>query len=191
MMKSSNLSSRSTFYNSKMSNTSTSRKKKKLKTKKAEYIPLSETQILAKKTIKDIIEHAIQIADFHIKHKKNQKTYENRKIKKELNFINKDSLFKGNIPHSIENYNWSFVSKLLGKIIYIESNENLILYDFDSRNESPLSFNLRESDQEKTIISAELFEHESNYKCNLLLVYHDFTFKSYDLFMINNEGSKI
>ena len=187
-MKSSNLSSRSTFYNSKISKGSTSRKKKKIKQKKIEYIPLTETQILAKKTIKDIIEHAIQIADFHIKHKKNQKTYENRKIKKEINFINKDELFRGNLPQSKENYNWSFISKLLGKIIYIESNENLLLYQFNTSNSSPLSFNLGGNDQNKTIISAELYENEANYQCYLLLLYHNFSFKIYDLFLINNDG---
>ena len=55
MFKSTNRSSRSTVYSSKDSNISNKRRKKKLFNKSLEKIPLSETEILAKKKIKDII----------------------------------------------------------------------------------------------------------------------------------------
>ena len=121
-MKSSNLSSRSTFFSSRSMKAS-SKKKKATKKILTQRTPLSETEILTKKIIHDIIECSIQIADFHIKHKKNQKTYENRQIKKVQNFISKDSLFIGNLPQqNRESNNWTFISKLLGKIIYVETN---------------------------------------------------------------------
>ena len=113
MMKS-NLSSRSTFFSSQTVKSSSTKKKKKFKKTIPERVPLTATQILARNAIKDIIEHAIQIADFHIKHKINQRTYENRKVKKEQIFINKDELFKGSLPQDNKDYyNWTFISKLL------------------------------------------------------------------------------
>ena len=184
MMKSSTLSSRSTFFSSKSMKASSKKKKtgKKLNTQR---IPLSETEILSKKIIHDIIECSIQIADFYIKHKKNQKTYENRKIKHVQNFINKDSLFAGNIPQkNKESNNWTFISKLFGKIIYVETYPNiLMIYNFDTNSETPLQFNL--GLDEKIIISAELYENEKNMKCMLLLLFHDFSFITYDLFLLN------
>ena len=184
MMKSSNLSSRSTFFSSRSMKAS-SKKKKATKKILTQRTPLSETEILTKKIIHDIIECSIQIADFHIKHKKNQKTYENRQIKKVQNFISKDSLFIGNLPQqNRESNNWTFISKLLGKIIYVETNTNiLMIYNFDTNNETPLQFNL--GFDEKKIISAELYENEKNMKCILLLLFQDFSFITYDLFSLN------
>ena len=186
MLKSSNLSSRSTFFSSNsFKNTSRKRKAKK---KVIERIPLTENQILAKKLIKDIIEHSIQIADFHLKHKKNQKTYENRQVKNELNFINKDELFIGSLPDiNKDEFNWYFISKLIGKIIYVESTPNLLrIFNFNTESDNPISFDL--TNENKKIISAELYEHESSIKCLLLLLYNDFTFIIYDLFLINQDG---
>ena len=125
MLKNSNLSSRSTFFSSKTMKDSSIKKKKKQKKKQPERVPLTSSQILSNNIIKEIIEHAIQIADFHLKHKKNQKTYENRKVKYEKLFINKDDLFMGQLPHNDDkSYECTFISKLMGKIIYIESNDN-------------------------------------------------------------------
>ena len=158
MMKSTSRSMRSTLYSSSGFKTSLSKKKKRAKKKQPERIPLTENQILARSTIKDIIEHAIQIADFHIKHKKNQRTYENRLVKREQIFINKDELFMGNLPLSDKkNYNFTFISKLIGKIIYIESSNNLLqIYNFNTKDENPIEFNFLFDDEQKKIIAAEL-----------------------------------
>ena len=190
MLKSSNLSSRSTFYSSKTMKGSSTKNKKSRK-KILPPISLTENQILMKKLIKDIIEHSIQIADFHLKHKKNQKTYENRKVRKEQNFITKDDLFIGSLPNiNKDNYNWTFISKLLGKIINIETNTDLLnIYNFKIENETPISFNLGLN--EKKIIAVELYENEKSTKSYLLILYHDFTFITFDLFLLNQEGLKI
>ena len=191
MLKNSNLSSRSTFFSSKTMKDSSIKKKKKQKKKQPERVPLTSSQILSNNIIKEIIEHAIQIADFHLKHKKNQKTYENRKVKYEKLFINKDDLFMGQLPHNDDkSYECTFISKLMGKIIYIESNDNsLMIYNFNTESENPLIFNLSENN--KKIISAELLEHEASNKSYLLLLFNDFSFVSYDLFYINQEGKNI
>ena len=165
MFNSKTSSSRSTFYNS----TSSFKKKKKKIKKSPERIPLTETQILAPKTIKDIIEHAIQIADFHIRHKKYQKIFENRKIKREQNFITQDEEFTGYLPKTEEQYDWSFISKILGKIIYLESNGNLRIYDF--KTDKYLLFNLSENNAENIIIASELYEYEQNAKCKMPIIY--------------------
>ena len=185
MFRSNTSSSRSTVYSSKQS--SSSRRKKKFAIKSIERLPLSEIEILAKKTIKDIIEHAIQIADFHIRHKKYQKTYENRKIKREQNFITQDEQFSGCLPKSNEKYDWSFLSKILGKIIYLESNGDLKIYDF--KTDMYLLFNLSEKNPNKTIIASELYEYEQNVTCHLFILYKDFTFYTIDLFLLDKEGS--
>ena len=191
MMKS-NLSSRSTFFSSQTVKSSSTKKKKKFKKTIPERVPLTATQILARNAIKDIIEHAIQIADFHIKHKINQRTYENRKVKKEQIFINKDELFKGSLPQDNKDYyNWTFISKLIGKIIFVDSEKNLLqIYNFNTESEEVISFNFL-FDKKKKIISAELYEHEKSKKCYLLLLYQDFTFFVHDLFLLNKEGKNI
>ena len=190
MLKSSNLSSRSTFYSSKTMKSSTTKNKKSRK-KILEPLPLTENQILMKKLIKDIIDHSIQIADFHLKHKKIQKTYENRKVRQEQNFITKDDLFIGSLPNiNKDNYNWTFISKILGKIIYVETNSDLLnIYNFKIENEIPISFNLGLN--ERKIIAVELYENEKSTKSYLLILYHDFSFITFDLFLLNQEGMKI
>ena len=189
MFQSMNRSSRSTDFSSKQSSTSSKRRKKKQIKKSLEQIPLSETEILAKKTIKDIIEHAIQIADFHIRHKRYQKAFENRKIKKEQNFVTPDQQFSGYLPKTEEKYDWSFISKLIGKIIYLESNGNLKIYDF--KTDMYQLFNLSENNPEDTIIASELYEHEQSAKCNLFILYQNFLFINIDLFLIIKEGSSL
>ena len=190
MMKSTTTrSSRSTLYSSKDSSKASTRRKKKLLLKSAEKVSLSETQILAKKTIKDIIEHSIQIADFHIRHKKYQRAFENRKIKREQNFITRDDEFAGYIPPTEEKYDWSFISKTIGKIIHLESNGQLKIYDFKTENNC-LEFNLLDDNQENVIIASELYEHEQNAKCDLFVLYHNFIFMKIDLFLIYSEGIK-
>jgi len=189
MFQSMNRSSRSTVFSSKQSSTSSKRRKKKQIKKSLEQIPLSETEILAKKTIKDIIEHAIQIADFHIRHKRYQKAFENRKIKKEQNFVTPDQQFSGYLPKTEEKYDWSFISKLIGKIIYLESNGNLKIYDF--KTDMYQLFNLSENNPEDTIIASELYEHEQSAKCNLFILNQNFLFINIDLFLIIKEGSSL
>ena len=184
--KNTNRSSRSTVFSSKASNTSTKRRKKKLLKKSPERISLSETEILAKKTIKDIIEHAIQIADFHIRHKKYQRTYENRKIKREQNFITQDEEFNGYLPQTEDKYDWTFISKTIGKIIYLESNGDLKIFDF--KTNMNLSFNLSENNPDNIIIASELYESEQIGKCNLLILYQNFILINIDLFLLNEEG---
>ena len=181
-------SSRSTMF-SQRNNSSSKKRKKKKNIKIEEKVALSETEILAKKTIKDIIEHSIQIADFHMRHKRYQKAYENRKIKREQNFITPDEQFNGYIPNTKEKYDWIFISKIIGKIIYLESNGNLKLYDF--KTDKYLLFNLSEDNQNKIIIASEIYEHEQNAKSDLFLLFQDFTFISVDLYSINEEGSRI
>ena len=154
-----------------------------------EKLPLSETEILAKKTIKDIIEHSIQIADFHIRHKKYQRAYENRKIKREQNFITQDEQFTGYLPNTEEKYNWSFISKIIGKIIYLESNGNLKIYDF--KTDMYLLFNLSENNSENIIIASELYEHEQSAQCYLFILYNNFIFIKFDLFLLNKRRSTI
>ena len=96
---------------------------KKNTTKKKRYgkASMSEQQVLVRKIIKDIIEHSIKIADFNSGHKKYQKIFENRLIKKEENFILKDTNFSGKIyPSNESNHIWTFISREIGKIITIE-----------------------------------------------------------------------
>ena len=189
MLKSNNLSSRSTVFSSKGTSGSSRRRRRKRLNKSMEPITLSDTQILAKRTVKDIIEHAIKIADFHLRHKKYQKTYENRKIKREQNFITPDEEFSGYLPKTEDRYDWSFISKLIGKIVYLESNGNLRLYDF--RTDNYLLFNLSENDPDKKIISSELYEHEQTATSNLFLLYQDFIFLKIDLLILNKNGSTL
>ena len=189
MNKNSVSSSRSTLFSQRGNNSSSKKRKKKKNIKIEEKVILSETEILAKKTIKDIIEHSMQIAVFHLRHKRYQKAYENRKIKREINFIIPDEQFSGYIPNTEEKYDWLFISKILGKIIYLESNGNLKIYDFNT--DKYLSFNLIENNQEKIIISSELYEHEQRAKSLLFLLFQDFTFISIDLFSINEGGGRI
>ena len=63
---------------------------------------MSEQQVLVLKIIKDIIEHSIKIEDFNCGHKKYQRIFENRLIKKEEIFILKDTNFSGKIYSSNE-----------------------------------------------------------------------------------------
>ena len=183
---SNNISSRSTQFGS----NSSSRRRRRRRLKKPYEKPLlSEIQILSKKTVKDIIEHAIQIADFHIRHKKYQRAYENRKIKREQNFVNPDEQFSGYLPNTEDKYDFTFISKIIGKIIYLESNGNLRLYDF--KTDQYLLFNLSGNNQNNKIIASEIYEHEQSGKCNLYILYHDFILNNIDLFLLNKEGSRI
>ena len=95
---------------------------------------MSEQQVLARKIIKDIVEHSIKIADFNFSHKKYQKVFENRPIKKEENFITHDANFSGKIYTSNESdHKWTLISKAIGKIITIEENGEIKLYDFNTK----------------------------------------------------------
>ena len=189
MMKSSTTTSRSTVFNSKISSKSSKRRKKKKLLKSIEKVSLSETEILAKKTIKDIIEHSIQIADFHIRHKRYQRAFENRKIKREQNFITPDGEFTGYIHQTEQKYDWSYISRIIGKIIHLESNGDLKIYDFNTENNC-LQVNLLEDSQENVIIAAEFYEHEQSAKFELFILFQNFIFMKLDLFYIYTEVSK-
>ena len=156
--------------------------KKKKKTTKTS---LSEKQLLARSIIKDIIEHSIRIADFNFSHKKYQKIFENRLIKKEVNFVTHDLYFSGQVfPSNNENHKWTFISRAIGKIITLELDGEIKLYDFNTKKHKiyqlPMEENLK-------IISSEIYEHEQKADSRLLLLFQDFTFYTINLFLLNSE----
>ena len=85
---------------------------------------MSEQQVLVSKIIKDIIEHSIKIEDFNCGHKKYQKIFENRLIKKEEIFILKDTNFSGKIYSSNESNHIQafFVSFWLRNLLFFKNN---------------------------------------------------------------------
>ena len=101
------------------------------KKKKTELIPqISDNTLLTNDILYEIINKSCEIGEFHFVHKKNQKKYENRECKNELNFISEDNFFDGNVFD--ENIK---ISKIIKKIINIDKNfGRLILYDFDTEN---------------------------------------------------------
>ena len=147
---------------------------------------MSEKQIISRKIIKDIIEHSIQIADFHINHRKFQKIYENRPIKKEENFVTLDNNFKADLTpsSSYENFEYFFISQTLGKIIMLQKDGLLKLYDFNGKN--CIDYNL--SSGSVSIISAELFEDEQNGQTLLLILLQNLEFVKIKIFSKNTEN---
>ena len=159
-------------------------------TKKKRYgkTSMSEQQVLTRKIIKDIIEHSMKIADFNFSHKKYQKIFENRLIKKEENFITQDSNFGGKIfPSNDISHKWTFISKAIGKLITIEDNGEIKLYEFNTQNHK--IYNIL-NDDNKIIIWAELYEYEQKADTRLLLLFQDFTFYTINLFILNSEKNE-
>ena len=159
-------------------------------TKKKRYgkTSMSEQQVLTRKIIKDIIEHSMKIADFNFSHKKYQKIFENRLIKKEENFITQDSSFCGKIfPSNDISHKWTFISKAIGKLITIEDNGEIKLYEFKTQNHK--IYNIL-NDDNKIIIWAELYEYEQKADTRLLLLFQDFTFYTINLFILNSEKNE-
>ena len=158
--------------------------------KKRTKLSMSEQQILGRNIIKDIVEHAIKIASFNSGHKKYQKIYENRLIKKEENYITQDYKFTGKINTSLkkDSYIWTFISKSIGKAITIEQNGEIKFYDFNTKRNKIFILN-KENDENKKIISAEIYEYHQRADCRLLLLFQNFTFYTINLFILNNEGN--
>ena len=198
-----NSGSLSTLFTSKMK-TSTSKSKKRKKSKKQEITP-SPIDILTKKIVKEIINNSIQTAEIHIQHKKYQKSYENRPIKKEQNFITFSDEFYKKFPEKVSDFEWCHVSKIIGQFIYIKGDGNTTISDFKDENKereeksnlsqendedmlSPfLNFNLNQENNKNLIISSLLYEHEQRAECKLFLLYSNFTLVSYDLLFFNKE----
>ena len=150
---------------------------------------MSEQQILARKIIKDIVEHAIKIGNFNLGHKRFQNIFENRLIKKEENFVTQDSKFSGKIfPSNNDNHKWTFISRTLGKIITIEDNGEIKLYDFNLQSNK--IYKITNEDNNK-IISAELYEHDQTADTRLLVLFQDFSFFTIDLFILNSELNEV
>ena len=148
---------------------------------------MSEQQILVRKIIKDIIEHSIKIADFNCGHKKFQKIFENRLIKKEDNFILKDSNFTGKIyPSNESSHRWTFISRAIGKIITIEDNGEIKLYKFNTEKSK---IYILPNENNNKIIAAELYEYDQTADSRLLLLFHDFSFYTINLFILNYESN--
>ena len=116
---------------------------------------LTSGVIFIKDYVNDMISHSAEIGEFHIIHRKNQRKYENRIIKKELNFISADNQFNGALlPNS--NGTWRFISKIQNRILSVDVRGVLTSYSFDCSDR--VSYNLNnffESDSE--IIACELF----------------------------------
>ena len=62
--------------------------------------------------IKNMVNRSMQIAEIKNYHKKNQNIFESRLIKKEENYVIKDSNFSGRIyPQNNESLKWAFISR--------------------------------------------------------------------------------
>ena len=84
--------------------------------------------------LKNMVDKSMKIAEIKQYHKKSQNIFENNLIKKEVNYLIKDPNFCGSIyPGNNDNLKWVFISKLLGKIITIENNGEIHLYEFNTK----------------------------------------------------------
>ena len=139
--------------------------------------------------INSIVTHSVKIAQIKKSHKKFQKIFENRLIKKEENFILKDTNFTGRIyPSNNDNLKWTFISKTLGKLITVENTGEIKLYDFNTKKHNVYTINSEED--EVKLLSVELFEHEPTAECKLLLLYQDLTFYNLDLILLTSSPEK-
>ena len=140
--------------------------------------------------IKNMVNKSMKIAEIKQYHKKSQNIFENNLVKIEENFIIQDENFSGRIyPGNNDSLKWIFISKSLGKIITIEDNGELKLYDFNTRRNN--IYNIFIEDQEKKlIISAELYEHAQTAECKLLLLLEDLTFFDINVVTLNSQANK-
>ena len=139
--------------------------------------------------LNSIVTHSVKIAQIRQSHKRFQNIFENRLIKKEENFILKDTNFTGRIyPTNNDNLKWTFISKTLGKLITVENTGEIKLYDFNTQNHNIYTIN-NEEDEVK-LLSVELFEHEPTAECKLLLLYQDLTFYNLDLILLTSPPEK-
>ena len=143
-------------------------------------------QAYSRELIKDIVTHSMKIAEIKRYHKKSQNIFENRLIKKEENYIMSDSNFSGQIyPKNNSGLKWVFISKSLGKIITVEDNGEIKLYEFNTKSSNV--YNILNKEEFNLIISAELFEHAQTADCKLLILLKDLTFFSIDLIILNSQ----
>ena len=146
------------------------------------------TQNEMRELLRNVVNHSMKIAEIKQFHKKCQNIFENRLIKKEENFIIKDSNFIGRIyPKNNESHKWTFISKALGKIITIEDDSEIKLYDFNTQKNDIYIIN---QEDEKKIISAELYEHGSTADSKLLILLEDLTFYNIDLIILTTPPKK-
>jgi hypothetical protein len=146
------------------------------------------TQNEMREQLRNVVNHSMKIAEIKQFHKKCQNIFENRLIKKEENFIIKDSNFIGRIyPKNNESHKWTFISKALGKIITIEDDSEIKLYDFNTQKNDIYIIN---QEDEKKIISAELYEHGSTADSKLLILLEDLTFYNIDLIILTTPPKK-
>ena len=139
--------------------------------------------------IKNMVNRSMQIAEIKNYHKKNQNIFESRLIKKEENYVIKDSNFSGRIyPQNNESLKWAFISRSLGKIITVEINGEIKLYAFNTQRHNIYNI-LNEEDQNNSlkIISSELYEHAQTGECKLLILLNDLTFFHVDLLILNSQ----
>ena len=140
--------------------------------------------------IKNMVNKSMKIAEIKQYHKKSQNIFENNLVKIEENFIIEDENFSGRIyPGNNDSLKWVFISKSLGKIITLEDNAELKLYDFNTRRNN--IFNLFSEEQEKKlIISAELYEHPQTAECKLLLLLEDLNFYNINLIALKSASNQ-
>ena len=69
---------------------------------------MSESQLIGKELILEIIKKSSEIGEFFKEHLKNQKNFENRIIKRELNLITENDFFEGKIKEKNSKYNFKF-----------------------------------------------------------------------------------
>ena len=137
--------------------------------------------------LKNMVDKSMKIAEIKQYHKKSQNSFENTLIKIEENYIIKDTNFSGRIyPTNNENLKWVFISKSLGKIITIENNGEIKLYDFNTRRHNKYNL-MKEEDENKIIIATELYEHAQTAESKLLILLNDLTFFTVDLIILDSQ----
>lgn len=164
---------------SKSTNVSVSRKNMRGGNSGRNQMKLTANLIFIKDFLNEMITHSAEIGEFHIIHRKNQKKYENRIVKKEINLINADNQFNGALlPNS--NGTWRFISHSLNKILSIDPRGVLTSYSFDCKQRQ--SYNLTNFfEKDCFIISCELFERVSTAESKIILLYDNFNFCYIDL----------
>ena len=164
---------------SKSTNVSVSRKNMRGGNSGRNQMKLTANLIFIKDFLNDMIKHSAGIGEFHIIHRKNQKKYENRIVKKEINLINADNQFNGALlPNS--NGTWRFISHSLNKILSIDPRGVLTSYSFDCKQRQ--SYNLTNFfEKDCFIISCELFESVLTAESKIILLYDNFNFCYIDL----------
>ena len=170
-------------------NANTTRPKKKAKVIKGPKPSMSESQLIGKELILEIINKSSEIGEFFKEHLINQKNFENRIIKRELNLITENNFFEGKIKEKNSEFNFKFISSLLNKILNLNSNGTLNILNFNCSEEKKINLN-RFYEKNSEIIYSELYEDENYADCKLLLLYDNFNFCVIDLFKLNINNEK-